>query len=155
MIGRVGEVAPACDSDRVEPRRSLVTLAVDDLVRARAFYEVLGWTSPSGPDEGIAFFQVGGIVLALWARSAMGGDPGRPDGSGGDGITLAHNVRSPAEVDRVLAEARRAGANVDRPGAPTAWGGYSGSFLDPDRHRWEVAHNPHWPLLEDGTVRVA
>ena len=133
----------------------MVTLAVDDLARARAFYEALGWTSPTGPGEGIAFFQLGGMVLALWERSAMGEDPGRPDGTGGDGITLAHNVRSPAEVDRVLAGAERAGATLDRPGAATAWGGYSGSFLDPDGHRWEVAHNPDWPLLEDGTLRLA
>ncbi len=138
----------------MEPRLSLVTLAVDDLARARAFYESLGWTSPTGPDEGIAFFPLAGMVLALWDRSAMDEDPGRPDGTGGDGITLAHNVRSPAEVDRVLAEAGRAGATLDRPGAPTAWGGYSGSFLDPDGHRWEVAHNPHWPLDADGAVRL-
>ncbi len=138
----------------MEPRLSVVTLAVEDLARSRAFYEALGWSSPTGPNEGIAFFQLGGVVLALWERSAMDEDPGRPDGTGGGGFTLAHNVRSDGEVDQTLAAAERAGATLDRPGAPTAWGGYSGSFLDPDGHRWEIAHNPHWPLLDDGTVRL-
>jgi Uncharacterized protein conserved in bacteria len=67
-------------------------------------------------------------------------------------VTLAHNVRSPAEVDAVLATAARAGASIVRPGAETFWGGYSGVFIDPDGHPWEVAHNPGWSLQEDGTV---
>ena len=67
-------------------------------------------------------------------------------GVGFGGITLAHNVRSPAEVDEVIAQARAAGATVTREPAETFWGGYSGVFLDPDGHPWEVAHNPHWTL---------
>jgi uncharacterized glyoxalase superfamily protein PhnB len=67
-------------------------------------------------------------------------------------VTLAHNVRSPAEVDAVIAEARAAGATIAREGALTFWGGYSGVFIDPDGHPWEVAHNPGWTLTADGAV---
>jgi uncharacterized glyoxalase superfamily protein PhnB len=74
------------------------------------------------------------------------------DSGGWGGVTLAHNVRSPAEVDAVLEEARAAGATILRPGAETFWGGYSGVFADPDGHPWEVAHNPYWLLREDGAV---
>ena len=74
--------------------------------------------------------------------------------SGWGGITLAHNVRSPAEVDAVLAEAAAAGARVTRPGAETFWGGYSGAFTDPDGHAWEVAHNRHRTLAEDGSITL-
>ena len=70
------------------------------------------------------------------------------------GVTLAHSVRSPDEVDRVIEEARAAGATIGRPGGETFWGGYSGIFIDPDGHPWEVAHNPGWKLAEDGSVRL-
>jgi uncharacterized glyoxalase superfamily protein PhnB len=76
------------------------------------------------------------------------------DTGGWGGITLAHNVRSPEEVDAVLAEAEQAGATIGRAGAKTFWGGYSGVFLDPDGHAWEVAHNPHWTIGDDGSVRL-
>jgi uncharacterized glyoxalase superfamily protein PhnB len=77
------------------------------------------------------------------------------DGGGWGGITLAHNVRSPAEVDAVLAEARAAGGTVLREGAATFWGGYSGVFADPDGHPWEIAHNPHWTIRADGSVSLS
>jgi len=67
-------------------------------------------------------------------------------------VTLAHNVRSPDEVDAAITEARRAGASISREPAPTFWGGYSGVFVDPDGHPWEVAHNPGWPLDHEGRV---
>jgi uncharacterized glyoxalase superfamily protein PhnB len=92
------------------------------------------------------------MIVALWSRAELAGDSGVEDPGGWGGITLAHNVRSPQEVDAVLAEAGAAGALIARPGAPTAWGGYSGVFIDPDGHPWEVAHNPHWTLAEDGSV---
>jgi catechol 2,3-dioxygenase-like lactoylglutathione lyase family enzyme len=137
----------------VEPRLSLVTLGVADLARARAFYEALGWRSASdGPD--VVFFQSGGMVFALWGRHELAEDSGVHDSGGWGGVTLAHNVRSPAEVDAVLAEARAAGATIARPGAPTFWGGYSGVFIDPDGHPWEVAHNPGWTLTDDGSLRL-
>lgn len=138
----------------MEQRVSLVTLGVSDLPRSRAFYEALGWTTGAAPDDEVVFFQAGGSVLALWSRSLLAEDSGVEDSGGWGGVTLAHNVRSPAEVDRVLADAEAAGAAVSRPGAPTFWGGYSGVFLDPDGHPWEVAHNPHWSLAEDGSVAL-
>jgi uncharacterized protein len=138
----------------VEQRLSLVTLGVVDLARSRAFYERLGWTSRAEPDDDVVFFQAGAMIVALWSRAELAGDSGVQDPGGWGGITLAHNVRSPQEVDAVLAEARAAGAEIARPGAETFWGGYSGVFIDPDGHPWEVAHNPRWTLSEDGSVSL-
>jgi uncharacterized protein len=138
----------------MEQRVSLVTLGVRDLRRARAFYEALGWTTNAAPDDEVVFFQVGGMIVALWGRAELAEDSGVEDAGGWGGITLAHNVRSPAEVDAVLAEAESAGATVTRLGAETFWGGYAGAFTDPDGHAWEVAHNPHWTLAEDGSVSL-
>jgi uncharacterized protein len=136
----------------VEQRVSLVTLGVRDLARARKFYEQLGWRTGAEPGDDVVFFRAGGMVLALWDRARLAEDSGAEDTGGWGGITLAHNVRSPEQVDAVLEEAAAAGATVVRPGAETFWGGYSGVFHDPDGHAWEVAHNPHWLLLEDGSV---
>jgi len=136
----------------MEQRVSLVTLGVADLAASRRFYEALGWSSASSPDDGVVFFQAGSMVLGLWNREELAKDSGAEDAGGWGGIALAHNVRSPAEVDAVIAEARAAGATITRAGAPTFWGGYSGAFLDPDGHAWEVAHNPGWELDADGAV---
>ena len=136
----------------MEQRISLVTLGVADLDRARRFYEALGWTSDAEPGADIVFFQAGGLIVALWGRADLAKDSGVDDTGGYGGITLAHNVRSPEEVDTTLAEAERAGASIPRAGAPTFWGGYSGVFLDPDGHPWEVAHNPFWTLRDDGSI---
>lgn len=137
----------------MERRISLITLGVADVSRSRAFYDALGWAGTS-PDGEVVFIQTGGMVLALWDRALLAADSARPDGGGWGGVTLAHNVRSPAEVDAVLREAADAGATIGRPGAPTEWGGYSGVFVDPDGHPWEVAHNPAWELADDGTVHL-
>jgi predicted lactoylglutathione lyase len=131
-----------------------ITLGVADLARARAFYEALGWTTGAAPDDDVVFFQAGGTVVALWSRAELAADSGVDDRGGWGGVTLAYNVRSPAEVDAVIDEARRAGARIAREGAATFWGGYSGVFVDPDGHPWEVAHNPHWTLADDGSVRL-
>jgi len=137
----------------MEQRVSLVTLGVRDLDRARAFYEALGWRR-TGDDEGVVFFQAGGMVVALWSRRELAADSTAEDSGGWGGVTLAQNVRSPEEVDRVLAEAEAAGGTIGRPGAETFWGGYSGVFIDPDGHPWEVAHNPFWTIAEDGSIRL-
>jgi uncharacterized protein len=137
----------------VEQRLSLVTLGVTDLDRARRFYEALGWHETPRA-EGVVFFQSGGMVVGLWSREALAADTGVDDTGGWGGITLAHNVASPAEVDAVIEEARTAGATIVREPAATFWGGYSGVFVDPDGHPWEVAHNPGWTLDEDGAVRI-
>lgn len=139
----------------MEQRISVVTLGVADVERARRFYEGLGWTGRS-PDGEVVFFQAGGLVFALWARPLLADDSAvAVDAGGWGGVTLAHNVRSPEAVDAVLDEADRAGATVARRGATTPWGGYSGIFHDPDGHTWEVAHNPHWPIGDDGSVQLA
>ena len=137
----------------------MVTLGVADVTRARAFYEALGWTpaptSGAGEDDGVVFFQTGGMVFALWGRGHLAADSGVGDDPGGwGGITLAHNVRSPEEVDYVIEDARMAGAVISREPAETFWGGYAGVFIDPDGHPWEVAHNPFWPIGEDGSIRM-
>jgi catechol 2,3-dioxygenase-like lactoylglutathione lyase family enzyme len=137
----------------MEQRLSLVTLGVTDLPRARSFYERLGWTA-TGDQPEVVFFQAGGMVLALWDRAALAADSTTLDSGGWGGVTLAHNVGSPAEVDAVIEEARAAGATIGREPAETFWGGYSGLFLDPDGHPWEVAHNPHWTIDADGGVRL-
>jgi hypothetical protein len=139
----------------VDQRVSLITLGVSDLARSRRFYEGLGWTTGAEPDDDVAFFQAGGAIVALWDRARLAEDSVVDDAGGWGGVTLAHNVRSPAEVDAVLDEAAAAGATIARRGAETFWGGYSGVFVDPDGHPWEVAHNPHWTIADDGSVSLS
>jgi uncharacterized protein len=138
----------------MEQRISLITLGVSDLDRARAFYEALGWEQVGDRSLDVAFFQAGGMALALWGRDQLAQDSGVTDGGGWGGVTLAYNVRSPQDVDAVIDEARAAGATIPRAGAQTFWGGYSGVFVDPEGHPWEVAHNPHWTVRDDGTVSI-
>jgi uncharacterized protein len=138
----------------MEQRLSLVTLGVSDLVRAKQFYGALGWRAAGDSPDDIAFYQAGGLIVALWDRSMLAEDSTVSDAGGWGGVTLAHNVRSPAEVDAVIEEARAAGARIGREPAGTFWGGYSGLFIDPDGHPWEVAHNPGWTLLADGSVSL-
>ena len=134
----------------MEQRVSLITLGVEDLARSKAFYEALGW---SGQEvEETVFFQAGGSAVVLWGREKLAGDAGvesRPAGSFG-GLALAQNVRSPGEVDEIIAAAQRAGGRVTRPAQPTSYGGYAGYFADPDGHLWEIAHNPGFTLTDDG-----
>jgi predicted lactoylglutathione lyase len=136
----------------MDQRLSLVTLGTRNLRQARMFYEALGWITRAEPDDDVVFFQSGGMVVALWDRARLAEDSGTDDGGGWGGVTLAHNVGSAEEVDRVIAEAEAAGATIPRHGAETFWGGYSGVFIDPDGHPWEVAHNPRWELREDGSL---
>ncbi|HEX6038762.1 VOC family protein [Longimicrobium sp.] len=136
----------------MEQRLSLVTLGVDDVARARRFYQALGWT-PGFANEEVTFFQLGGIVLSLWNRAAMARDTGRTPRGPGD-VALAHNVRTREGVDAALAEAVAAGGTVLRPAHQAEWGGYSGYFADPDGHAWEVAWNPDWRIDDDGNVHL-
>jgi uncharacterized protein len=133
-------------------RLTLVTLGVRDLPRARKFYEALGWKTGAAPADDVVFFQSGDMILALWDRSRLAEDSCVEDGGGWGGVTLAHNVGSPEEVDAVIEEARAAGATIGREPAETFWGGYSSVFIDPEGHPWEVAHNPRWTITPDGGV---
>lgn len=137
----------------MEQRISVITLGVADLRRAMDFYAALGWAG-SSPDGDIAFFQAGGMVLSLWDRGKLAVDSAVQDGGGWGGVTLAHNVRSEQEVDAVLAEAEAIGGRIVRPGGKTFWGGYSGVFLDPDGHPWEVAYVPEWTIAGDGSLAI-
>ena len=141
----------------MDQRLSLITLGVADVGRARQFYEAMGWSMDGGVDDDtdhVAFFQAGGMIVALWGRAKLASDSVVEDSGGWGGVTLAYNVRSPAEVDAVIEEARAAGGRIGRPGAETFWGGYSGVFIDPDGHPWEVAHNPRWTVHEDGSTTL-
>ena len=139
----------------MEQRLSLVTLGVADLERARRFYEDgLGWRRDNAHAE-VVFFQIGGAILGLFSRKELAADARLADeGSGFGGIALAYNARSREEVDAVLAEAAAAGATILKPAEDAFWGGYSGYFADPDGHPWEVAWNPDWTILEDGSVKL-
>ena len=137
----------------MDNRVSVITLGVADVDRAWEFYEALGWEGET-PDGDVVFFQAGGMVLALWGRDKLAEDSTVTDGGGWGGVTLAYNVGSPAEVDAVLSAVEVAGGTIGRPGARTFWGGYSGIYIDPDGHPWEVAHNPSWGLDDDGSVHL-
>ena len=138
----------------MEQRLSLITLGVADVDRARAFYEALGWTTGAEPGDDVVFFQAGCMIVALWDRAKLAEDSAVEDGGGWGGVTPAHNVRSPREVDEVIERARAAGATIGREPAETFWGGYSGVFIDPDGHPWEIAHNPRWTIHDDGSVSL-
>lgn len=138
----------------MEQRISLITLGVDDLARARRFYEQgLGWTPAQAP-EGVVFYQLPGIALALFGRDDLAEDARHRVDGRFSGITIAINQRTEAEVDTVLAAAQAAGATILKPAERVFWGGYSGYFADLDGHVWEVAFNPQWTVHDDGTVTV-
>lgn len=138
----------------MEQRLSLVTLGVADVGRAREFYERLGWRGQEV--EETVFFQAGTIGVVLWGRDKLARDSGiedaSPDGFGG--IALAHNVRSPTQVDAIITAAVDAGATITRRPGQTFYGGYAGCFMDLDGHVWEVAHNPGFPLADDGAITI-
>jgi hypothetical protein len=135
-------------------RVSLVTLGVADVGRSRAFYEALGWRGVGGSGDEPVFFQAGDMIVALWDRALLAADSGVDDNGGWGGITLAHNVSSPQEVDTITEAARAAGARVAREPAEVFWGGYTALVLDLDGHPWEIAHNPGWNLDEEGGVHL-
>jgi uncharacterized glyoxalase superfamily protein PhnB len=141
----------------MEQRISLITLGVADVSRARTFYERLGWQGQEA--EETVFFQAGGMALILWGRAKLAADSGVEDSAakdggmaGFDGVVLAHNVRSRAEVDALLADAAAAGAEITQPARETFYGGYAGCFRDPDGHVWEIAWNPGFTLAPDGSL---
>jgi uncharacterized protein len=142
----------------MKPRITLITLGVDDLDKAVAFYRdglgfgtdgIVGTEFEHGA---VAFFQLrGGLRLALWPRGSLAHDTQLPVGPrSSTEFSLAHNVGSKAEVDEVMAQARGAGALIVKAARDTDWGGYSGYFQDPDGHVWEVAWNPAWTIDDAG-----
>jgi uncharacterized protein len=138
----------------MEQRVSLITLGVADVARSRRFYEALDWRASGASQEEVTFFQLGGIALALWGRTALAEDANVTDDRGFAGVALAHNARTREAVDAILAEARAVGGRILKPAQATPWGGYAGYFADPDGHLWEVAWNPHFALDADGSLRL-
>jgi hypothetical protein len=137
------------------PRVSFVTLGVADLERSRTFYETLGFKASAASNPHVTFFDAGGVVLALFGRSALAEDAGLRDSHPGfSGIALAYNLAGESDVDQFLVEAVAAGGQLVKPGQDTFWGGYSGYFSDPDGHLWEVAYNPFFPLDDEGRVLI-
>ncbi len=138
----------------MKPRISMITLGVRDLARSIQFYEQgLGMPRMESPPS-VAFFTLNGTWLGLYSREALAEDATvSAEGSGFAGFTLSHNVHSEPEVDRLLKEAIAAGATLVKPGQKVFWGGYSGYFMDPDGHLWEIAHNPFfWVGPKDENV---
>jgi uncharacterized protein len=133
----------------------IVTLGVKDLETSKKFYEqMLGWKL-SRPQEGIAFFQAGGIVLALYPRDELAADAMiSADGSGFSGMTLAYNAASEAEVDEIIADLKAKGVKIIKEPQKVFWGGYSSYFADPDDFRWEVAYNPGFAFDEKGGLKL-
>jgi catechol 2,3-dioxygenase-like lactoylglutathione lyase family enzyme len=139
----------------MDPRLTLITLGVDDLDRAIAFYrDLVGWTPASIVEGDVAFFDLDGLILALWRHRDLAADSGlSADGLGAyHGFALAHNVGSREEVDALFTRLDERGATIAKWPIATDWGGYSGYIVDPDGHRWEIAHNPFWPLRADGRI---
>ena len=137
----------------MEPRVSLITLGVRDLAVSRHFYEALGFVASPASQGDVVFFQAGGMALALYPRDKLAEDATVADSAlGFSGITLAHNLRSEVEVDQLAAHAVASGARLMKPPQKVFWGGYSGYVADPDGHLWEIAHNPFFPLKEDGAL---
>lgn len=135
-------------------RVTLITLGVDDLVRAKTFYAALGWV-PTQEQEGVAFYQINGMVFGLFGRAELARDQGRPGAVLGTGaMTLAQNFTDREAVDAAYAQALAAGATALKAPEEVFWGGYSGYYADPDGHVWELAHNPFWPLNDDGSLTL-
>ena len=146
-------ICPSLEGEDVDQRLSIVTLGVDDLPRARAFYEALGWRVATEENaDSIVCFTLNGIGFALYPRTMLVKDIGMESGGGNatGAITLAYNVRAREDVVAVLDEAERAGGTIVKQAQDVFWGGHSGYFADPDGHLWEVAWNPFSPLDDDG-----
>jgi catechol 2,3-dioxygenase-like lactoylglutathione lyase family enzyme len=134
----------------------IITLGVKDLSRSRSFYtETLGWTPSSASNDGVAFFQAGGVVLSLYPRNALAEDASiGSEGSGFGGVSLAYNTRSEHEVDEVINDLRFKGVTILKPPQKAFWGGYHAYFADPDGNPWEVAFNPYFLFDNAGNLNL-
>ncbi len=149
----------------MEQRYSMVTLGVRDVAAAKIFYQALGWRAVKFDSKDVCFFRMGPVLLGLYGRAALAADAGLDAGLDKgladsapqkfNGVAIAWNGRSEADVDAALKTAIAAGATLVKPAQKVFWGGYSGYFADPDGHLWEVAYNPFWTIDETGAVIVA
>lgn len=136
-------------------RATLITLGVSNVERAARFYETLGMRRRVKGAKDVAFFEAGGVALAVWGRADLAKDTGLENSQPGfSGVALAFNVVDEPAVDAALQAAAQAGGKIVKAAGRTFWGGYTGYFADPDGHLWEVAHNPGFPLDESGQIRL-
>ena len=140
----------------LEQRMSVITIGVADIKRSRAFYEKLGWKSSHKSTEEVVFFQLNGLILAIWGQEELAQDAGLQMKAGTQfkGVALAYNVRTKEEVAAILDLAQKLGGRITRKAQGVSWGGHTGYFTDPDGHLWEIAYNPFWPLDEKGNIRI-
>ncbi|MEL6750955.1 MAG: VOC family protein [Pseudomonadota bacterium] len=132
---------------------SMVTLGVEDLAAATAFYRKLDWVLCKGSNENVTFLDGGHVVLGLFGHKALADDAGEPsNGEGFRGVACCFNQPDRASVDAYMARAKDAGARITKEAHETFWGGYGGYFADADGHVWEVAHNPYAELDADGRM---
>lgn len=141
----------------LDARLTLVTLGVTDLARSIAFYDALGFRRKARKAEGVGFFEAGAVSFAVWPVGDLAKDANVDAAAvtrlpAFRGVALAWNCRSEGDVDAAIERARAAGATVPKPAQRTSWGGFAGYFADPDGHLWEVAHNPGFPLSDDGRL---
>ena len=136
---------------------SFLTLGVEDLPRARAFYAAMGLLEHSRSTEHVAFFEMNGQLFALFARTALAADIGVPPGSPRDGVTttFSQNVHEEAHIDQLLALAEFNGGTILQPASAPPWGGVRGYFADPDGFVWEIAWNPKTTIDDQGRVSLA
>jgi uncharacterized protein len=146
---------------KLEPRISIITLGVEDLDRAAAFYEAMGLKRNKRITEGVAFFQMGGMILALWPRDELAADvsndnarPAKWRKPEAPGVALAYNTRTEAEVRLILDQAEKAGGRIVKPAQRAFWGGMQGYFEDTEGNLWEVAHNPDFPIDAEGRITL-
>jgi catechol 2,3-dioxygenase-like lactoylglutathione lyase family enzyme len=135
---------------------TLITLGVRDLAVSRRFYvETLGW-QPMAEPEGVVFFDIGGLILALFPHPDLAKGAGLEVGPGISepyrGFSLALNKNSGAEIDALFAELSAKNVTILKQPQRAFWGGYQGYFTDPDGHIWEVAHNPQWTIGPHGRI---
>ena len=134
----------------------LITLGVKDFEASRKFYaETLGWKLSSASNDGIAFIQAGGVVLAIFARDELAKDAlVSPEGSGFAGFSLAHNAQSESEVDEIISDLKSKGVKIVKEPQKVFWGGYSSYFADLDGNLWEVTYNPFFRFDEKGNLKL-
>ncbi len=141
--------------DAIPQRLSLITLGVESVPVARAFYERLGFRASGFDSDNVAFFDMNGTILGLFGRAPLAEDANvQREGSGFRAVSCAINMENEAAVDRALAFAQSCGGRITKPAQKVFWGGYSGYFADPDGHLWEIAYNPGFPLDANGRPQL-
>jgi catechol 2,3-dioxygenase-like lactoylglutathione lyase family enzyme len=153
MVSHPGIIHPK--EEDMNQHLHIVTLGVRDLEVSKTFYaETLGWKI-ARPQEGIVFFQAGGVVLAIFPREELAKDALMDSEEGGAArFTLAYNAQSEAEVDEIIGDLKSKGVKIVKEPQKVFWGGYSSYFADPDDYRWEVAYNPFFPFDESGNLKL-